>query len=233
MSADTWRGSKAWPPKGVGRIRLFLAGGGRLLDTPAPEASRDTFIYDPNDPSPTVGGMNLSLARMRKAAGPAAGPSDQRRRVESRKDHVAYSTDALRKDVAVAGAPQVKLYVSSDRKDTDFVLRLCDVHPDGRSMLVTDGAHRMRFRRSVEREEFMTPGRVYEVTVALSVTAHTFRKGHRIRALVSSSNYPRFDVNPNNGESFLTDSRKALRATNTIHTGAGRASAVMLPVMGE
>jgi polyhydroxybutyrate depolymerase len=168
----------------------------------------------------------------RSATKIAVGPMDQRARVESRKDHVAYSTEPLEKDVVVRDVVKMKLHVSSDRVDTDFAVRLCDVYPDGHSMLITDGIHRMRFRESLEKEKFMKPGEVYEVTVILTPTAHTFLKKHRIRILVSSSNYPRFDRNPNNGEHFLTDKKKALAATNKVYHDASHLSALILPVPG-
>lgn len=230
MGENKWKNSSAWPPANLKEVSYFLQAEGKLLtDKPDEDCQPDTFRYDPNDPSPTVGGMTICKFWDPAAPKIAAGPMDQRVRVEGRKDHVSYSTDVLDKDVAVRDVVKVKLYVSSDRVDTDFAIRLCDVYPDGRSMLITDGIHRMRFRESLQKEKLMKPGEVYEVTVVLTPTAHTFRKKHRIRILVSSSNYPRFDRNPNNGEHFFTDKKKALVATNKIYHDSSHLSALFLP----
>jgi predicted acyl esterase/predicted dienelactone hydrolase len=232
MGENRWESAAEWPRTGARSSRWYLGAGGTLT-THAPEGApaSDGFKYDPRDPSPTVGGNNIYVAgawggEVTKAR---SGPIDQRAEVESRGDVLLYISPKLEEDVRLQGSARVRLFVSSDRVDTDVMVRLCDVHPDGRSMLVTDGAHRMRFRGSVEREELMRPGRVHEVTVKLPVTAHTFREGHRIRAVIGSSNYPRFAVNPNSGEHFVTDAGKALLARNRIHRGGDCPSALILP----
>ncbi|NOX53721.1 MAG: CocE/NonD family hydrolase [Planctomycetes bacterium] len=231
MGSRQWEHADSWPPAETQDRVWYLRSGGVLAPEPEDgECEPDTFRYDPNDPSPTVGGMNLYIFWKKDAQEITSGPKDQRAKVESRNDHVAYTSEALAEDVVLRGNARVRLHVSSNCVDTDFMVRLCDVYPDGRSMLVTDGARRMRFRKSFEEPELMEPGKVYEVTVTLAVTAHTFRKGHQIRILVSSSNYPRFDVNPNNGEHFLTDRAKARVAENRIYHDATHVSALFLPV---
>ena len=156
-----------------------------------------------------------------------------RQEVESRNDILAWTSDVLTEPVSACGTIEVHLFVESDREDTDFVVRLCDVYPDGRSMLVTDGAHRMRFRNSLSKAEWMEPGTVYPVTIELSVTALTFQKGHQIRVLVSSSNTPRFDVNPNNGETFLSTNVLPLKATNTVYYSPTYSSQILFPIRTE
>src|SRR5262249_60045225 len=116
----------------------------------------------------------------------------------------------------VTGRISARLYVSSDCRDTDFTVKLTDVYPDGRSMLVTDGIIRARFRESFDREKLLEPGEVVEVPVDLWSTALVFNKGHRLRIAVSSSNAPRFDPNPNTGDSFRADS-DCCCAPNTLH----------------
>ncbi|MBM4043991.1 MAG: CocE/NonD family hydrolase, partial [Planctomycetes bacterium] len=196
MGANTWRHAPDWPPTYAEQVYYLRAGGQLALDKPGQEEP-DTFVYDPHDPVPTVGGSNVELKAIVKQKrlqdmSLDAGPQDLRERVESRKDVLAYTTAALVQDLDVAGVVKVRLQVSSDREDTDFAVWLTDVYPDGRSMLVTDGIWRMRYRDSLVKSEAMVPDRIYEVTVPLEATAQSFLKGHRLRILVSSSNYPRF-----------------------------------------
>ena len=229
MGEGKWEKSEDWPPKGVEEVLYYLREKGALSkEAPEGESEPDTFKYDPKDPSPTAGGMTICKSWDKDAPKLPAGPMDQRKKVESRKDVLVYSSDVLRKNVAVKGNVKVKLFVFSDRVDTDFAVRLCDVRPDGRSMLVTDGIRRMKFRRSFEKPEPMKPGETYEVTVTLAVTAHTFLKGHRIRLIVGSSNYPRFDRNPNNGKDFYKEA-EALPATNGVRHDAAHPSVLILP----
>ena len=152
--------------------------------------------------------------------------------VESRKDCVVFTSDELKENVTVIGYPKVKLYVSSDCVDTDFAIRLFDVYPDGKSMLITDGIHRMRYRDSLEEPMLMKPGDTYSVTVKLDPTAQTFLKGHRIRIIVSSSDYPRFERNPNNGkEKFNPDTCKT--ATNKVIFDKSHQSLLSLPIVSQ
>lgn len=231
MGSRKWEAAETWPPPGNKAKTFYLQAGGQLARQPGQgDKPADTFRYDPNDPSPTIGGMVIHASWVASTRATPAGPVDQREKVERRNDHVSYTTKALDSDLAVKGIARARLFVSSDQVDTDFVVRLCDVHPDGRSMLVTDGAHRMRFRSSLQEPQLMEPGQVYEVTVSCQGTAHTFLKGHRIRILVSSSNFPRFDANPNNGEHFTGGAKKALVATNSVYFDAAHPSALVLPV---
>jgi putative CocE/NonD family hydrolase len=121
------------------------------------------------------------------------------------------------------------LYVSSDRRDTDFTAILTDVYPDGRSMLIGEGASRMRLRNSVSKEELMTPGDIYAVTVELPNTALTFLPGHRVRLTVSSSDYPKFAVNWNDGGAMYGEG-PGVKAVNRIYLDRQHASSVVLPV---
>src|SRR5262249_11888111 len=146
----------------------------------------------PADPVPTVGGHVLDQDLR-------PGPQDQHPKVESRADVLAFSTPPLDADLPVTGRVRARFYVSSDRPDTDFTAILADVYPDGRCILVTEGVQRMRFRNGATREEFMKPGEVYPVTIHLTNTAITFRKGHKVRILISSSSYPKYTPNRNDG----------------------------------
>ncbi len=129
----------------------------------------------------------------------------------------------------MTGRISAKLFVASDCPDTDFTVKLTDVYPDGRSMLVTDGILRGRFRESFKEEKFFEPGKIYEVAVDLWSTSLVFNKGHRIRIAVSSSNAPRFDPNPNTGNAFRADKETRV-ATNTIYFSDKYPSQVLLPI---
>jgi putative CocE/NonD family hydrolase len=122
------------------------------------------------------------------------------------------------------------LFVSSDRTDTDFTAILTDVYPDGRSMLVTEGIRRMRFRNTTSKEELMTPGEIYPITIELTNTALTFLKGHRARIIISSSNHPRFALNLNDGGPMYKKGQGVV-ATNNVFADKSHPSAVVLPVI--
>jgi predicted acyl esterase len=152
MGADEWRQAPSFPPPATVEARYYLWAGGLLTTKqPAAKAHPGVFKYDPLDPSPTVGGLNAFMRQDPLSETVGDGPRDQRDRVESRPDCLVHTTPVLEKDVVVEGTAEVELHVSSDRPDTDFAVRLCDVHPDGRSMLVADGIWRMRYRNSLAR----------------------------------------------------------------------------------
>jgi hypothetical protein len=150
--------------------------------------------------------------------------------VEDRSDVLVYTSDVLADSIAVAGRITVRLFAASDALDTDFTAKLCDVYPDGRSMLVADGIVQARHRNSLEFESLLIPGEPVELAIDLWSTAIVFAPGHRIRVDVSSSNYPRFEVNPNTGEPFGANTRTSV-ARQTVYRDAGRPSAIELPVL--
>jgi predicted acyl esterase len=186
---NVWRSADSWPPLAAATPCYLRAD--RTLGKSKPDGGGQlTYKYDPEDPVPTVGGQNLLTSK---------GPMDQRK-VESRADVLVFTTEALAEPVEVTGRVRAKLFVSSDCPDTDFAVKLCDVYPDGRSMLVTDGIRRASLRSGFEKRELLEKGRVYELEVDLWSTSLVFNKGHRIRVAVSSSNAPRFEPNANTGE---------------------------------
>ncbi len=221
MGEDRWRTAKVWPPKNTARSYYLQAD--RSLSTAAPPAGAAAMDirFDPANPVPTVGGHVLD-------PGLHPGPQDQREKVESRDDVVVFSTPALSKAVTIAGQVKAKSFVSSDRPDTDFMAILTDVYPDGRSMLVTEGIQRMRFRNTSSKEEFLEAGTTYAVTVALNNTALTFPAGHRIRLIVSSSDSPRYAVNFNDGGPMY-EKKTGQVALNKIYCDRQHASALTLP----
>ncbi|MHB0998309.1 MAG: CocE/NonD family hydrolase [Armatimonadota bacterium] len=217
---NEWKSSDVWPiPSKAAKYYLHKDG---TLGTGKPRSKNESksYKYNPDNPVPTVGGQNLIIE---------AGPYDQRK-VEGRSDVLLFTTKPLTEPVEVTGRVKVKLWASSSAKDTDFTAKLTDVYPDGRSMLVCDGIIRARYRNSFEKPELMEPGKVYEIEVDLWSTSMIFNKGHRIRLVISSSNSPRFDANPNTGEPVFDAKRKEI-AENTVYFDASRPSAVILPVV--
>jgi predicted acyl esterase len=227
MGAEEWRTSSVWPLAGVEERAYYLRENHKLaLKAPDAKSANVSFRYDPANPVPTVGGHVLDPLL-------PAGPQDQRKKVESRADVLAFSTPALEEDLPVTGRIRVKLYVSSDRTDTDFTATLTDVYPDNRSLLVTEGIQRMRFRNGASKEELIKPGEILPVTIRLTNSAITFRKGHKVRVLISSSNYPKYVPNRNDGGPMYGKEGGGVVATNSVYFDAGHPSALMLPVAGR
>ncbi len=214
-----WRATDTWPPPAVETKAYFHADGLLSLHAPTSGDAKRTYRFDPTKPVPTIGGQNLNMPK---------GPMDQRK-VESRDDVLLFTSEVLREPIEVTGRLRAKLYVTSDCPDTDFTVKLTDVYPDGRSMLLTDGILRARFRESFERETLMEPGNVYEITVDLWSTSIIFNRGHRVRVAVSSSNYPRFDANPNTGRPYRPGEKTRV-ATNTVHLSSRYPSHIVFPV---
>ncbi len=214
-----WRAADNWPPAFDGEKFYFHADGKLIRGKAQIGTAKKTYKYDPQNPVPTIGGQNMIIDR---------GPMDQRK-IESRDDVLLFTTDVLTEPLEVTGRIFSKLYVTSDCPDTDFTVKLCDVYPDGRSMIVTDGILRARFRKSFEREDFLEPDEVYEIDVDLWSTSLIFNRGHRVRVAVSSSNAPRFDPNPNTGKPLRADDRTRV-ATNTVHLSPKHPSHIILPI---
>jgi len=220
---NEWREANAWPPPEAGEQAWHLQPGGALAPGGAPgEAGQTTFPSDPNTPVPTVCGANLTIA---------AGPCDQAPQVEGRSDVAVWTSEPLAAPVEIAGRVRARLFFSADVLDCDLAVRLTDVYPDGRSMLVLDGALRARHRHGLDHEELLTPGQVEEGWVDLWSTALAFAPGHRIRVSISGSNAPRFDPNPQTGEPFRQHTRLQ-PGTLSVHHGPDTPSALVLPVLG-
>ncbi len=237
MGPDVWREEDDWPLPDTDWQQFYLHSDGRAsvnagtLSTEAPiEEPVDTYLYDPRNPAPTVGGATF-LPGLFIAAN--AGPRDQSG-VEQRADVLCYSTAPLAHDTEVTGPVTLVLFIRSSALDTDFTGKLVDVYPDGRAMLLTDGILRARYRNGFERPELMRPGTVYRLELDLVATANVFRAGHRIRLEVSSSNFPRFDRNTNTGGVIASESEVDFRtATNEILHDAEHPSHLLLPVIAR
>ncbi|MCC2669491.1 MAG: putative acylase and diesterase [Armatimonadetes bacterium] len=215
---NIWRSVETWPPPA--KATPFYLQADHSLRAGKPEQDgKLSFRYDPAKPVPTTGGQNLQIAK---------GPMDQRP-VESRPDVLLFSTEPLTRPLEVTGRITARLYVSSDCPDTDFTVKLTDVYPDGRSILVTDGIQRASLRKSLEKRDPLKPGEVYELSVDLWSTSLVFNKGHRVRIAVSSSNAPRFEPNPNTGDPHPVAGRTRV-ATNTVQLSGRYPSRIELPV---
>lgn len=210
MGLNRWRDEDQWPPARARESAIHLrAGGGLSLQAPGAEEP-DQFDYDPADPVPTRGGALLMTPEY------PSGPHDQRA-TEARPDVLTYTTEPLERDVQVAGPVTVRLWAASSAPSTDFVARLCDVHPDGRSINLTDGI--LRLHSGADQAE--------ERVIDLWSTCNVFRAGHRIRLQVTSSNFPRWDRNPNTGHPLGADTELRV-ARQTVFHDQNRASRVVL-----
>ena len=235
MGVNRWRDEPHWPVRRARPTDYYLYSNGRAnsldgdgrLDRRRPRAQpQDQFVYDPGDPAPTHGGPVCCNPNVFPW-----GPRDQRA-VEQRRDVLVYTTDALKRDLEVTGPVRALLWVSTSAPDTDFTAKLVDVFPDGRAMNLCDGILRLRYRDSPEKPAPARPGEVYQVTIEAGVTSNVFLKGHRIRLEVSSSNFPRFDRNPNTGRPIAAE-RELRRASQTVYHDPARSSRLVLPVVGR
>jgi len=151
-------------------------------------------------------------------------------KVEARKDVLNFTSAPLTKPIEVTGRIFAKIHISSSAVDTDLSVRLCDVYPNDKSYLIAEGMLRLRRRESISKDTPLTPGKVYEVTVDCWSTSIVFNAGHRIRVSVTSSNHPRFDLNPGTGKVW-SKGCKFVKQTNRIYCNARRSSHIILPVV--
>jgi hypothetical protein len=238
-----WRMEQEWPLARTHFTPYYLHSDGALSTTiPAAGESSTSYDFDPRNPVPTIGG-NVSSGdgvllqgAWDQRCGEHVWNCKDTLPLSARRDVLVFISPPLAEDVEVTGPIDVKLWAASSALDTDFTAKLIDVHPPtadfpgGIDMNLEDGILRARFRGSLEKQELMTPGRVYEFTIKLYPTSNVFKAGHRIRLDISSSNYPRFDVNPNTGEP-LNGHRRLVIATNTVHHDKAHPSHVILPII--
>ena len=237
-----WRDEKEWPLARAKTTPYFLHAGGVLsADTPA-AAAPITYRFDPRHPVPTLGGNLSSQGPLASEAG-----ADQRCRTDlwtcedgaplsARNDILVFATPTLAEDLEVTGPLVVKLWASSDGPDTDFTAKLIDVYPPnadypaGIDMIIGDSIVRARYREGPTKPQMLERGKAYEFTIEMYPTSIVFQRGHRIRLDISSSNFPRFDVNPNTGEP-LNDNRSSRVAENTVYLDPAHPSRILLPVI--
>jgi putative CocE/NonD family hydrolase len=219
---NRWMYFGDWPPAPRKQDFYLHTDGSLTTKAPAEASAQKAYYFDPKKPVQTIGGANLTFDR---------GPMDQRP-IGKRADYLKFETKVLDKDVVVAGPVTMDLWASTDGPDTDFMVKLVDVYPDGYEAIVLDSAIRTRYRNGREPDQIkmMTPGAPEKLTIDLWDTALTFEKGHKIAVHVTSSNFPRLDVNPNTGENPGPNAKGRV-ARNTVFMDAGKPSAITLPVI--
>jgi putative CocE/NonD family hydrolase len=242
MGANEWRGESEWPLARTEFTQWYLHSGGRAntlagdgtLDVEPPRSGEpaDRYTYDPEDPAPTIGGVNSILTMTQGAETPVLpGPRDQRV-LERRDDVLCYTSEVLDRDLEVTGPIELLLYAASSAKDTDFIVRLSDVHPNGKAIFVTEGILRARYRNGVDGDtmELLERNEVAELRIRCYPTANVFKKGHRLRLDVTSSSFPRFSRNLNTGEDVGTGTRIEVARQTVLHTST-YPSHILLPVI--
>jgi putative CocE/NonD family hydrolase len=229
LGANRWQRLADWPPPTMRQVPWFihsdkaangLSGDGTLSTVPPSAEPADEFVYDPDDPVPSLGGANLAIDM---------GVQDQQP-VEQRKDVLVYTSDPLEGPLEITGPVSVVLWASSSAVDTDFTAKLVDVRPDGYAQNLCDGMIRARYRESASAPRLMEAGKPYRFTIDLWATSNVFLPGHRIRLEISSSNFPHFDRNLNTGEPFGEGTR-GIQARQTIFHQQEMATHILLPVI--
>lgn len=240
-----WRDLDDWPPPSMRPVKYYLRPNGRLEpEAPPAGAAPSRYQFDPANPVPTIGG-NISVAYEIMPPG----GFDQRARSDvfgatdhlplaARHDVLVFQTPPLESDMAMIGPVSVRLWASSSGPDTDFTAKLIDVYPpnadypDGYALNLSDSIIRARYRNSREHAELMTPGEICEFTIVPYPIGNIFKAGHRIRLDISSSNFPRFDVNPNTSEPLGMSNRLQV-ADQTVYHDAEHPSHILLPLIPE
>jgi len=235
MGVNRWRDEHEWPLARARKTPLYfaskgqantLSGDGGLAAYTLRNSAPDHFEFDPRNPVPTAGGALCCNPKIFPW-----GPMDQRA-VERRPDVLVYTSPPLKRDLEVTGPVQVVLYAATSAPDTDFTAKLVDVFPNGEARNLTDGVLRLRYRGSLEKAELARPGEIYKLTIDAGVTSNVFLKGHSVRLEISSSNFPRFDRNPNTGRA-IADETVLRKASQTIYHDREHPSRVVLPVIPE
>ena len=237
MGVNRWRDEPDWPLARAKSTALYLtseraanslSGDGGLQWKPEQaktlDTSTDSFVYDPRNPVPTLGGAVCCDPKIFPW-----GPLDQRP-VEKRKDVLVYTSAPMKQDLEVTGPIRVVLYASTSVLDTDFTAKLVDVFPSGEARNLSDGILRIRYRHGLDKAELAEPGKVYPLVIDVGVTSNVFLAGHAIRVEISSSNFPRFDRNPNTGRAFA-DETALKKAQQMIYHSRQYPSRVLLPVI--
>jgi putative CocE/NonD family hydrolase len=233
MGSNIWQASETWPPKNAKLTSYYLSsngkansrfGDGQLTRVNANSDKPDSFTYDPMQAVPSYGGNVCCTGNAIKG-----GAFDQQQ-METRNDILVYTTDVLEEGVEVSGFIESTLYISSDAKDTDFTIKLLDVYPDGKAYNLDETIQRVRYREGYNKEVFMEENKIYKVDLTPMSTSNYFKKGHRIRIEISSSNFPRFARNLNTGGNNY-DETEGVTAHNKVHHSSKYPSQIRLPMI--
>lgn len=236
MGSNKWQASDVWPPKNAKMKSFYLSSGGNanslygdgklVTKKPSSKDAPDSFTYDPMNPVPSYGGNVCCTGNA------VQGGAFDQQGMEARNDILVYTSDPLDEGIEVSGFIESTLYLSSDVKDTDVTIKLIDVYPDGRAYNLDETIQRVRYREGYDKEVFMEKGKVYKVDLTPMSTSNYFKKGHRIRIEVSSSNFPRFARNLNTGGKNY-DEKEGVVARNSIHHSSKYPSEIKLPIVGK
>ncbi len=231
MGDNQWQEFQEFPPKETSAVNWYLssnsgansrAGDGMLSLQAKSKKKTDSYIYDPNNPVPTYGGANFHFFLH------TIGVKDQRD-IENREDVLVYTSEILENDLDIIGGISATIYASTEGRDTDFTAKLVEVYPDGYARNIVEGITRASFRNGTDKRELLVPGKVYPISVDMGNTAINIKKGHQIRLEISSSNFPKYDRNPNTGEDPFTTTE--LRSVNQkIFMGDKYPSHLSLPI---
>ncbi len=233
MGSNEWQSADVWPPAAAEMTTFYLNSGGdanslygdgALSSTKPTTDNPDDFFYDPMNPVKSYGGNVCCTGNA------IDGGSFDQRPMEARHDILVYTTEPLAEGIEVSGFIESTLYVSSDVKDTDFTIKLIDVHPDGSAYNLDETIQRVRYREGYDKEVFMEKGNVYKVDLTPMSTSNFFKKGHSIRVEISSSNFPRFTRNLNTGGDNYNESEGVI-AHNKVHHSAEHPSQIRLPIV--
>ncbi|MBT8298491.1 MAG: CocE/NonD family hydrolase, partial [Maribacter sp.] len=234
MGSNKWQSSDAWPPRNATMETYFLQSGGKanslfgdgqLMNTkPGEQDNADAFTYDPMNPVTSYGGNVCCTGNAVK------GGSFDQQVMETRNDILVYTSNTLEEGIEVSGSIETTLFVSSDAKDTDFTVKLIDVYPDGSAYNLDETIQRVRYREGYDKEVFMEKGKVYKVNLSPMSTSNYFKKGHRIRIEISSSNFPRFARNLNTGGNNF-DEKEGVVAHNKVHHSNKYPSQIRIPIV--
>lgn len=236
MGKNIWQASDSWPPKSAILKTFYLNsegnantrfGDGKLTPYPDQRGKRsDSFEYDPMNPVTSYGGGVCCTGNA------VQGGAFDQREMEEREDILVYTSDPLEEGIELSGFIESVLYLSSDVKDTDLTIKIIDVLPDGTAYNLDETIQRVRYREGYDKEVFMGKDQVYKVELTPMATSNYFKKGHRIRVEVSSSNFPRFSRNLNTGGDNYDESESVV-ARNTIHHSKRYPSHIKLPFISR
>jgi uncharacterized protein len=235
MGSNCWKSGVSWPLPQTEWKRFFLHSrgkanldreDGKLAQEMPGKEEPDTYLYNPLDPVPTTGGSIIGALQI---PGMVPGPIEQSN-IEKRQDIACYTTAELAADIEISGPLQMHLFASTSARDTDFTARLVHVYPDGRAYNLADGIIRARGRKLSPEPEPVSPGEIYEFVITMGHTSQLFRRGHRLRLDISSSNFPQFDRNMNTGNPIGEDAT-GIVAKQAIYHEARYASYIDLPII--
>ena len=234
MGSNKWQNSETWPPDSTEMTPFYLTsngnantlnGDGMLTSLKRKIVkNKDSFKYDPMNPIKSNGGGVCCSGNA------VQGGAFDQKEMELNENILVYSSNTLKEGMEVSGFINSTLYISSDVKDTDVTIKLIDVYPDGTAYNLDETIQRVRYREGYDKEVFMEAGKVYKVKMTPMSTSNYFKKGHKIRIEISSSNFPRFARNLNTGGNNYDES-KAVIANNKIHHSKLHPSSITLPIV--